>query len=192
MKALRFIPLLFLTACSSTTPTLVLRPQTSPPVTDAVRYPETIRAYHFGRYVDPNDDLVMHGQQVVYRVEENSRWDLHPASGVSFPTANSMPQNAAFSPLPVNDAELAEINAQKLATIQIMTEARTLSAALVKFQHAWRQTQTNWQETASLRIAISKMQKRMAALAAMQKRTQAPPISTINIPTTNHPDLLQP
>jgi hypothetical protein len=103
------------------------------------------------------------------------------------PSANALPSNAAFSPLPVNDAELAEINAQKLATIQIMTEARTLSAALVRFQHAWRQTQTNLQETARLRAAISTMQKRMDALAAAQKRTRTPVIST-----TNNPDVLQP
>jgi hypothetical protein len=59
MKILRFIPLLFLTACS-TTPKLTLRPQQPPPAADnsAVRYPEVVHGYHFARYVDPNDDLV--------------------------------------------------------------------------------------------------------------------------------------
>jgi hypothetical protein len=176
----------------------VLRPQTSPPVTNAVRYPEVVHAYHFGRYVDPNDDLIMHGQHIVYRVEESTRWNLQSFRTATSPcdtaSANTKtaPSNVAFSPLPISDAELAEINAQKLATIQIMTEARTLSAALVKFQHAWQQTQTNLQETAVLRIAISNVQKRMDALAAVQKRTQAPPVSTINSSTTNNPDLLTP
>lgn len=198
MKALPFIPLLLLTACSPTTPTLVLRSQTSPPVTDAVRYPEIVHAYHFGRYVDPNDDFIMHGQHIVYRVEENTRWNLQSLRTATSPcdkaSANTKtaPSNVAFSPLPVSDAELAEINAQKLATIQILTEARTLSAALVKFQHAWRQTKTNLQETAVLRIAISNMQKRIDALTTAEKRTQAPPISTANIRTNNHPDLLTP
>ena len=45
---------MFLTACS-TTPKLALRPQSPPPAADnsAVRYPEVVRAYHVGRYVDP-------------------------------------------------------------------------------------------------------------------------------------------
>jgi hypothetical protein len=187
MKVLPFIPLLFLTACSATPPKLVLRPETSPSVTDAVRYPEIVHAYHFGRYVDPNDDLVMHGQQVIYRVEENSRWNLHPDADANLSLDNALPSNAAFSPLPVTDAELAEINAQKLATIQLMTEARTLSAAIGQFHHAWEQTETNLQETARLRTAISKIQKQMNALAVVQKRTQK-----LLISTTNQPDLLPP
>jgi hypothetical protein len=85
MKMFYLVPLLFLSACS-TAPKLALRPQQPPPATDnsAVRYPEVIRAYHVGRYADPNDDLVMHEQHVVYRIEENTRWDLHPGN-VLFP-----------------------------------------------------------------------------------------------------------
>src|SRR5580692_10566949 len=101
MKSLHLIPLLFLSACS-TTPKLVLRPQQPPASTDnsTVRYPEVVRAYHFGRYVDPNDDLVMHEEHTVYRVEENTRWDLHPGAGGG---GTTMPRDAAFSPAPVND-----------------------------------------------------------------------------------------
>jgi len=70
MKAYYLIPLLFLSACS-TTPKLTMRPQ-QPPGTnaDGIRYPEVLHAYHVGRYADPNDDLIMHEQHVVYRVEE--------------------------------------------------------------------------------------------------------------------------
>jgi hypothetical protein len=92
MKTLSLIPLLFLTACS-TTPKLTLRPQQPPPpAMGDIRFPEVVRAYHVGRYADPNDDLVMHEQHVLYRVEESTRWDLRPAhaggsvffEGVSF------------------------------------------------------------------------------------------------------------
>jgi hypothetical protein len=130
MKTFYFIPLLFLTACS-TTPKLVLHPQQQP-VTDnsAVRYPEVVRAYHFGRYVEPNDDLVMHEQHTVYRVEENTRWNFHPAPVDGSAAVFIPPRDAAFAPAPVNDAVLAEVNSQKFATVQIMLQARTLSAAL--------------------------------------------------------------
>ena len=80
MKSFHLIPLLFLSACS-TSPKVTLRPQPSPPVENAtVRYPEVVRAYHFGRYVDPSDDLVMHEQHTVFRVEENTRWSLWTAT----------------------------------------------------------------------------------------------------------------
>jgi len=186
MKMLRFIPLLFLTACS-TAPKLTLFPQ--PPLADtdnsAVRYPEVIHAYHIGRYADPNDGLVMHEQHVVYRVEENTRWDLHPATigGSVFSTAAPSSRDAAFSPVPVNDAILAEVNSQRFATAQIMVQARTLSAALMQFQSALQQTQTNLQQTAALRATVGEMKQRLAALEAAQ--SQQPPFATAT--TTNEP-----
>ncbi|MGH7977854.1 MAG: hypothetical protein ACREE6_00660 [Limisphaerales bacterium] len=190
MKPYCLIPLIFLSACSAT-PKLTLRPQAPPPATDnsAVRYPEVVRAYHFGRYVDPNDDLVMHEQHVVYRVGENTRWDLRPASAASdvfFPAAPS-PQDAAFSPLPVNDAVLAEVNAQKLATVQIEMEAKTLAVALAQFQTSLQQTKTNLQEMAVLRASVIEMKKRLDTLETAQRQLQPP-----NFPTNKPPDSLSP
>jgi hypothetical protein len=191
MKALYLFPLLFLSACS-TAPRLALTPQSPSPATDdaAVRYPEIIRAYYVGRYADPNDDLVMHEQHVVYRVEENTRWDFrpgmdcHPATtrGNGFLSAVPMSHDAAFSPPPVNEAILAEVNSQRLATGQIMLEARTLSSALAEFQTALQQTRTNLQETALLRVTVNDMQTRLDALTAAQAQPPAPAISTTNEP----------
>jgi len=186
MKTYYLIPLLFLSACS-TTPKLVLRPQ-QPPATnaDGIRYPEVLHAYHVGRYADPNDDLIMHEQHVVYRVEENTRWDFHPG-----PADGNLPalpsRDAAFAPAPVNDAILAEVNSQRLATTEIMMQARTLSAALSQFQTALQQTKTNLQETARLRAVVNDMQKRLDTLAAVQEQP-TPAISTTNEP----PDSLSP
>ena len=60
MKPYYLIPLLLLSACS-TTPKLTLHPQQTPATSaDGVRYPEVLHAYHVGRYADPNDDLIMH------------------------------------------------------------------------------------------------------------------------------------
>jgi hypothetical protein len=187
MKAYYLIPLLFLSACS-TTPKLVLRPQQPPAANaDGIRYPEVLHAYHVGRYADPNDDLIMHEQHVVYRVEENTRWDFHPG-----PADGNLPalpsRDAAFAPAPVNDAILAEVNSQRLATTQIMMQARTLSAALAQFQTALQQTKTNFQETVRLRVSVNEMQKRLDALAATQEQSPAPAISTTNEP----PDSLSP
>jgi hypothetical protein len=188
MKAYYLIPLLFLSACS-TTPKLTMRPQ-QPPGTnaDGIRYPEVLHAYHVGRYADPNDDLIMHEQHVVYRVEENTRWNLHPG-----PVDGNLPalpsRDAAFAPAPVNDAILAEVNSQRLATTEIMMQARILSAALAQFQTALQQTKTNLQETLILRAAVNDMKQRIDALGSAQG--QPPPFSsstTTNLP----PDPLSP
>jgi hypothetical protein len=187
MKTYYLIPLLFLSACS-TAPRVGLRQQ-QPSATDAggISYPEVLHAYHVGRYADPNDDLIMHEQHVVYRVEENTRWNFHPG-----PPDGNLPalpsRDAAFAPAPVNDAILAEVNSQRLATAQIMMQARTLSSALLQFQNALQQTKTNFQETARLRVTVSEMQKRLDAIAAAQEQPPAPAISTTNNPS----DLLSP
>lgn len=183
MKSIYLVPLLFLSACS-TPPKLALRPQ--PPsslATDTIRYPEIIRAYHFGRYVDPNDNLVMHEQHVVFRVEENSRWDLHPGTGQNYFSPVSAPCDVAFTPLPVNDAVLAEVNAQKLATIQIMAQAKTLSTSLGQFQSALQQAKTNLQETAAMRAAIGDMKRRLDAVESTSAHSLDSQISTTNEPT---------
>ncbi len=188
MKTYYLIPLLFLSACS-TTPKLVLRPQQPPaPNADGIRYPEVLHAYHVGRYADPNDDLIMHEQHVVYRVEENTRWDFHPrpADG-NLPTLPA--HDAAFAPVPVNDSILAEVNSQKAATAQIMMQARTLSAALAQFQTALQQTKTNLQETLILRASVTAMKQRLDALESAQG--QQPSFSSST--TTNEPpDPLRP
>jgi len=180
MKPFHLIPLLFLAACSST-PKLGMRPPSSTALADnsAVRYPEIIRAYHVGCYPDPNDDSVMHEQHVVYRVEENTRWDLRP--GV---IANdfTLPRDAAFSPTPVNDAVLAEVNAQRLATAEITVQAKTLSAALTQFQSALQVARTNLQQTAALRAQVDALQKRLDALASTPVPSAATPVSTTNAP----------
>jgi hypothetical protein len=187
MKTLYLIPLLFLSACS-TTPKLTLRPQQPTAAnTDGIRYPEVLHAYHIGRYADPNDDSLMHEQHVVYRVEENTRWNFHPgpADG-NLPAAPS--RDAAFAPTPVNDAILAEVNSQRLATTEIMMQARTLSTALAQFQTALSQTKTNLQETARLRASVNEMKQRLNSLETAPAQVPTPPISTTN----EAPDSLSP
>ena len=181
MKTYYLIPLLFLSACS-TTPKLTLRPQQSPATSaDGVRYSEVLHAYHIGRYADPNDDLIMHEQHTVYRVEENTRWNFHPGPvDGNLPTLPS--RDAAFAPAAVNDAILAEVNSQRLATTEIMMQARTLSAALAQFQAALSQTKTNLQETARLRVTVNDMQKRLDALDTAQEQAPAATLSTTNEP----------
>ena len=187
MKIISVIPLLFLTACS-TAPKLAVRPASPPPENvSLLRYPEVIHAYHVGRYTNPNDDDLLHEQHVVYRVEENARWDLQPwrAATIGCPavgaTNSFAPRDAAFNPTPVNDAILAEVNSQRLATAQIIGQSQTLAASLAQVQNALQQARTNFQQTAALRVLIGDMKQRLAALEAARS------ISASTISTTNEP-----
>jgi hypothetical protein len=188
MKILRLIPLMLLTACS-TTPKLTLRPQQPSAADDAaVRYPDTVRAYHFGRYVDPNADLLMHEQHIVYRVEENARWDLHPSQTDNAAFQFAQPRDAAFAPAPTNDAILGELNAQKLATTRIMAQAKDLASALAQFQIVLEQTRTNFQEIAILHASVVQMKKQLDALESTRIKPLPPP----SFPTNEPSDSLEP
>jgi len=173
MKLLFVIPLLFLVACSSPKSARVLvRPQESVDGVngDAVRYPEVTRAYHVGRYADPNDGLVMHEQHVVYRVEAMSRWNLRPGPHGADVSVNPLGQrDPAFVAIPVSDAVLAEVNSQKAATAGVIAQAKQLSGALEQFQAALGQAKSNLRETAALRAAVDRLEKRLSTLEAEQQ-----------------------
>jgi hypothetical protein len=189
MKILSLIPLMFLTACS-TTPKLTLRPQQPRSAADnsAVRYPDIVGAYHFGRYIDPNDSLVMHEKHIVYRVEENTQWNLHPSQTDNAVFQFTPPRDTAFAPIPSNDAILAEVNAQKLATARIMAQAKDLASTLAQFQAALQQTRTNFQETAILRASVVQMKKQLDAL----ETTRIQPLPPPRFPTNEPSDSLEP
>jgi hypothetical protein len=88
----------------------------------------------------------MHEQHVVYRVEENTRWNFHP--GPADGNLPALPRATRRSPRLRSTMPFWPRSIRKrLATTQIMMQARTLSAALAQFQTALQQTKTNLQET---------------------------------------------
>lgn len=174
MKALYLIPLLFLSACSSTrAPRLVMLPQEPPPLLDdsAIRYPEVIRAYHIGRYIDPNCDLVLNEQHVVYRIEAGSGWNFHPGSG----QAPRLPvlTNAAFSLAPVTDEVVAEVNRQKLMTLSITMEAARLSGSLQQLGQAIAQSKAIAQQNRELHQELIAVAKRLDVLETELNKEQS-------------------
>lgn len=148
---------------------------------DSIRYPELTRAYHVGRYADPNDSMVMHEQHIVYRIEEMSRWNLRPGPrGGEVSMTSSPTHDPAFVAFPVGDAERAEVNSQKAATAAVIAQAKQLTGALEQFQAALSQAKSNLRETAALRAAVERLEKRLSTLEAGQ---QTPP--SINNTMTN-------
>ena len=162
MKYLALIPFVLLASCASCPqPRIGLRPTPPPAVEPAeeVRYTDVVRAYHVGRYVDPNQ--TMHDQHPVYRVEASARWNLHPGA---LTTANLLnpPPDAAFVPPPTNDAIFAEMNRQREASQRILSEAAGLAAAYAEIQKALNELRSVARDQALIKTRLAEAEQRIA------------------------------
>lgn len=115
----------------STRPTGRVTFQLAPPAshsTSHLRHDEVVRAYHLGRYVDPNHSALMHEGHPLYRIEASARWDLRAstAGGSTLGLLNP-PRDAAYSQPQTNDVILAELSRQRDATERVMWEAFQLA-----------------------------------------------------------------
>jgi hypothetical protein len=130
----------------------------------------------------------MHEKHVLFRVEENTQWNLHPNRTDNAVFQFTPPRDPTFAPAPANDAILAEVNAQKLATAQIMAQTKDLASALALFQAALQQTRTNFQEVAILRASVVLLKKQLDALETTRIQPFPPP----SFPTNEPSDSLEP
>jgi len=183
MKYLALIPLVFIASCASR-PQVVVRPLPPPPVgpIEAVRYGEVVRAYHVGRYVDPNHPEAMHEQHPVYRVEVSARWNLHPGA---LNTANLLnpPPDAAFAPPPTNDVLVAEMNRQREATARVMQEAGKIAQSYGELQGVLTEMKGVARNSALLSLRFATNESRIIELErGVQKLSTLPPPLTNDVP----------
>ncbi len=195
MKYLALIPLVLVTSCASR-PQLVVRPSPPPAVepVEAVRYGEVVRAYHVGRYVDPNHPEAMHERHPVYRIEVSARWNLHPGA---LNTANLLnpPPDAAFAPPPTNDVLVAEMNRQREATASVMLEAAKLAQSYGELQAVVVEMKNVARNSALLSVRLATNEQRVVEFAKeLQKVSAAPSPTTNDVPafTLESPDIPKP
>lgn len=184
MKNLALIPLVLVASCASRAPQIVVRPLLPPTVEpiEAVRYGEVVRAYHVGRYVDPNHPETMHEQHPVYRVEVSARWNLHPGP---LNTANLLnpPPDAAFAPPPTNDVLVAEMNRQREATVRVMQEAGKLAQSYGELQGVLTEMKNVARTSALLNQRFATNESRIVELErGLQKLSVAPSPTTNAVP----------
>ncbi|MBK9140543.1 MAG: hypothetical protein IPM17_17615 [Verrucomicrobia bacterium] len=184
MKYLALIPLVLVASCASHSPQVVVRPLPSPAVhpIEAFRYGEVVRAYHVGRYVDPNHPKTMHEQHAVYRVEVSTRWNLHPGP---MDTANLLnpPPDAAFAPPSTNDVLVAEMNRQREATARVMQEAGKLAQSYGELQGVLTEMKNVARTSALLNQRFVTNESRIVELElGLQKLSVAPPPATNDVP----------
>ncbi len=182
MKYLAFIPLIFVVSCAShPKPQVALRPLPPPAVepVESVRYGDVIRAYHVGRYVDPNHPETMQEQHSVYRIEASARWNLHPG----LPNPSNLlnpPSDAAFSQPPTNDALQAEMNRQREATERVMQEAARLAQSYAELQKVVNEMMNVARNQVLMNARLVSAEQRVAEFEKEIQKPGVPPSSATN------------
>jgi hypothetical protein len=181
MKYIALIPLLLVSSCASRQ--VLVRPippgQIEP--VGSVRYAEVVRAYHVGRYVDPNHPETINEEHPVYRLEASARWNLHPNTPVG--VVLNPPPDAAFAPPPVNDVIVVELNHQREITKQVMQEAVRLAASYQQLQPVITEMKNVAQNNALLHAQLVGAEERLLKLEhEFEKATVSPSSSTNEIP----------
>jgi hypothetical protein len=195
MKYLALVPFLFVASCASR-PQLGLRPLPPPSVTSIgdVRYGEAVRAYHVGRYVDPNHPETMHEQHPLYRIEVSAHWNLHPGSSTVANVLNP-PPDAAFAPPPTNDVVVAELNRQREITARVMQEAvrlgqfcSELQAVVVEMKNVARNSTLFGARLATTEQQVQEFRKELQKLSTLSALpTNDVPASIPELPDANKP-----
>jgi hypothetical protein len=165
MKNLLLIPIIFLSACSSTHQRpLALR---ATPVGRSVnstglRTEDQLREYRLGRYVDARDPLVMHEGHPIYRVETSAHWDLRPNDKLSLPRRDIVQSPS----VPANDAVVAEVNKQRATTRAFTEQTATLNQRLNELGEAIAQTNEVAQQNLALKRDVTALREQLDTLEA--------------------------
>ena len=172
MKTIYLIPLLLLSACASNrTPRLLNMSRPVPGTTlpgddiESVRYSENIKAYNVGRYVDPNNALVMHERHVAYRVETTAKWNLHPNAPATVALGPAVQIiDPARKDGPTTAEIIAEVNRQKAATQTVIDQGKRLNDSLMHISSALDASKQVAEQNRQLRTEIDLTKQRLDLL----------------------------
>jgi len=180
MKYLALVPLLLVASCASR-PQLAFRPLPPPSIepVEAVRYGEVVRAYHVGRYVDPNHPETMQEQHPVYRIEVSARWNLHPGS-LSVGKLPDPPPDAAFAPAPTNDVVIAELNRQREVTARVMQESARLVQSCGELQAVVVEMKNVARNNALFGARLATNEQRLEEFRRELQKLSMPPLPATN------------
>ncbi len=174
-----FIPLILLPACASKKSIVVQMP---PAVTgtilttddmESVRYGENLKAYSVGRYVDPNDGLVMHEAHTIYRVETTAKWNLHPNAPANVPGGPVVGIiDTAHKDSPVTPEVVAEVDRQKAATMALIMQGQLMNQALNQLSNTLSATAQVAAENVQMKNEVTDTEKRLDALEDEFRKAQ--------------------
>jgi len=190
MKNFLLIPIMLLAGCASERVVKMPPPVSGrvlpPEQQEAVRYPESVKAYPVGRYVDPNNRFVMHEQHTIYRVETTTKWNLHPDGS---PAVSLGPPvaivDSAKCPAPVNAEVIAEVNKQRAATQALLDQNARLNRSFSQLTGAFAVLKQVSEQNLQLKQELTTAEKRMDALEEALRNKQADSIGTNKNTATN-------
>ena len=178
-RILIFIPLILLSACASNKPVVVQMPRSVPGTIlttddmESVRYGENLKAYSFGRYVDPNDGLVMHEAHTVYRVETTAKWNLHPNGPVTVPGGPVVGIiDPAHKDSPLTPEVVAEVDRQKAATMTLIVQGQRMNQALNQLSQTLSASAQVAVENVQLKNEVTTAEKRLDTLEEEFRKAQ--------------------
>jgi hypothetical protein len=174
------VPLVLLSACASRKPVIVQMPLPMPETMlddsdrESVRYDENVKAYYIGRYVDPNDGLVMHEAHTVYRVETTAKWNLHPNNPAILPGGPVVGiVDTAYKAGPLTPEVAAEVEKQKAATQALLTQSQRMSFIINQLANVIPATTQVAQENDQLKAEMAATQTRLEILEDQFRQAQA-------------------
>jgi hypothetical protein len=165
MNRLLLLPIIFLSACSSThqhQSVLRAKPVGRLVNSNGLRTEDQLKEYRFGRYVDARDPLVMHEGHPVYRVETSAHWDLRPNDKSPLPRRDIV-QSPSVS---ANDAVVAEVNKQRAATQAFTEQTATLNQRLNELGQAVAQTKEVAEQNLALKRDVAALRQQLDAVEA--------------------------
>jgi hypothetical protein len=178
-RILLLIPAVLLPSCASHKAVVVRMPHSVPGTTlpaqsmESIRYSENLKAYPVGRYVEPNNSLVMHEAHTVYRVETTAKWNLHPHRPASMPGGPAVGLiDPARKDGPTTAEVVAEVNRQKAATQAVLAEGARISQTLNQLAANVSVTKQISEENAQLKAAVNTTAKRLEALEEQFRQKQ--------------------
>jgi hypothetical protein len=147
---------------------------------ESVRYGENMKAYPIGRYIDPNDELVMHEAHTIYRVETTAKWNLHPDV---YPYA---PGNLPGGPVvgiidpahqdsPITPEIITEVDRQKAATQTLIAQSQRMNQALNQLAKILPVTAQVAEENAQLKAQSLANERRLELLEDQMRKQQTQP-----------------
>ena len=182
-RILIFIPLILLSACASKKPVVVKMPPVvsgttlTPADMESVRYGENLKAYQVGRYIDPNNNLVMHEAHTIYRVETTAKWNLHP--NVRPYPPGSLPGgpvvgiiDPAHKDSPITPEVVAEVDRQKAATQALIADNQQMSHALGQLSKVMPVTARIAKDNALLKVQTLATERRLEILENQFRKQQ--------------------
>ena len=193
MKIHFLIPLVLLASCAShPRPRVVQTPVSVPGNTlpssaaESVRYSENVKAYPIGRYIDPNNDLVMHERHTIYRVETTAKWNLHPGGPPTVPLGPALGiVDAARHNSPVNAEVVAEVSRQKATTQALLDQGAKLNQTLSQLSGSFQLIKQLGEENQQMRQQLTATQNRLDLFEQELRKNQAEQFGMIQHTNSN-------